>query len=1052
VSLRVITTPYGRAASEALRGEIARAKEASPLAPVTVVVPGNSVGVAVRRLLASGALGPVSNVGSGLIGVNFLTASRLAELLAAARLAARKRRPVSPPVVAAAVRRVLASAAGMFAPVATHPATEEALVAAVWELSDLDDAALDLLSAQSERAREVVRIHRAAKGHLAAAWYDEHDLMRAACDVVSEGGPLVGELGTLVYHLPQRTTAPVARLLRTIAERNELVVIAALTGAPKADAEVIAGIERLGASIDAETADVIPAVGTAVCSTSDADDEVRVMVRGVVDAMRDGVPLERMAIVFGNAEPYARLLHDHLELAGIAHNGVSVRTLADSVLGRSLLRLLALADDDFRREDVCALMAGAPVLDGRGQLVQAAAWERISRDAGVVGGVAQWKARLARYVNAQVPRSDDDGAVARADAERARAAGLQRFVERLAADLEGAPASWRELASWARGLVHRWIGDEDARANWVPFEREAARRVDAALERLGGLDAVEAGPTLGVFRRSLTLELDAARDQVGRLGEGLLVGPAVLALGVELDRVWVCGLAEGVYPGSPRDDPLLADADRHALGGQIRLRSGRIADDHRALLAALANTSGERVLCFPRGDLRRNTEHVPSRFLLDTVESLTGSRPLVSALPVGEEWYTAVPSFVHGLTHAAFPPTRHELEVRAMLAREPWIAADPGLARGMALAQARRSRAFTRFDGNLAHLRDRMAPWSPAAPDVEVSATRLQAWASCPHAYFAHYVLHVDAIERPEEIVQLSALDRGSVMHAALDRFLAELIGQPGVGRPWAAAQRERLHEIMREACDEVEASGLGGRRLLWERARRQMHDELDRFLDADTTYREEQGAETLATELGFGKRDPTRPAIEIACSDGRTLRLGGSVDRIDRWASGELAVIDYKTGGQSSFKGLSHEDPLLGGQLLQLPIYAHAVRSVFGLDRDVAVDSSYWFVKEPKTRLGYLVDEPVEKALDRALIAIVDGIESGVFVGRAPAPGAWKTYVECPYCDPDALGTTDRHRDWLRKVAAPELAGYLELVGIEQPEGEAPDDRAPAVEQLALL
>ena len=53
MSLRVITTPYGRAASEALRGEIAHAKEASPLAPVTVVVPGNSVGVAVRRLLAS---------------------------------------------------------------------------------------------------------------------------------------------------------------------------------------------------------------------------------------------------------------------------------------------------------------------------------------------------------------------------------------------------------------------------------------------------------------------------------------------------------------------------------------------------------------------------------------------------------------------------------------------------------------------------------------------------------------------------------------------------------------------------------------------------------------------------------------------------------------------------------------------------------------------------------------------------------------------------------------------------------------------------------------
>ena len=261
VPLRVISTPYGRAASEALRGEIARAKQESPLAPVTVIVPGNSVGIAVRRLLASGEMGPVSSAGVGLIGVNFLTASRLAELLAAPRLAAAKRRPASTPVVAAAVRRVLATSAGMFAPVATHPATEEALVAATGELSDLEDGALSLLAEQSERAREVVRIHRLVKGHLDAAWYDEHDLMRAACDVAAEGGALVRELGTVVCHLPQRMSAPVARLLRAVAERNELVVIAGLTGVPKSDAEVVASVERLGGTIDLAASDVVPARG-----------------------------------------------------------------------------------------------------------------------------------------------------------------------------------------------------------------------------------------------------------------------------------------------------------------------------------------------------------------------------------------------------------------------------------------------------------------------------------------------------------------------------------------------------------------------------------------------------------------------------------------------------------------------------------------------------------------------------------------------------------------------------------------------------------------------
>ena len=282
------------------------------------------------------------------------------------------------------------------------------------------------------------------------------------------------------------------------------------------------------------------------------------------------------------------------------------------------------------------------------------------------------------------PRDGDEGERwAQRDRAEARSTGAVRHA--LADDLALAPSTWSELAVWAHTLVARWIGVEATRARWSPFEQEAARRVDAAIDRLGTLDAVEASPTLEVFRRSLTLELDAARDRVGRLGEGLLVGSAALALGVELDRVWVCGLAEGVFPAPPRDDPLLADADRGALDGELPLKRDRIADDQRALLASLESTTGTRTLCFPRGDLRRNTEHVPSRFLLDTVEALAGVRTLEG--PDTEPWYTVVPSFLHGLTHAPFPATLHELDVRAALAGDAWIAAAPAVARGTELAR-----------------------------------------------------------------------------------------------------------------------------------------------------------------------------------------------------------------------------------------------------------------------------------------------------------------------------------------------------------------------------
>src|SRR3954469_21364466 len=167
-----LTTAYGPAATESLHRVVAAAKAGDPLAPVTVVVPTNYVGVAARRLLGRRGLGRVTDNGDGVAGVTFLTGFRLAELLGAPKLAAAHRRPVSTPVLAATVRAVLADAPGRFRPVAGHPATEAALVAAHRELSTLDDAALDALVRTGPRAADVVRISRRVRAALAPDWYD----------------------------------------------------------------------------------------------------------------------------------------------------------------------------------------------------------------------------------------------------------------------------------------------------------------------------------------------------------------------------------------------------------------------------------------------------------------------------------------------------------------------------------------------------------------------------------------------------------------------------------------------------------------------------------------------------------------------------------------------------------------------------------------------------------------------------------------------------------------------------------------------------------------
>ncbi len=117
----LVATGYGRASARALHNAVVAGKQGDPLAPVTVVVPTNYVGVAARRLLAGGTLGQLTAAGHGVAGVTFLTTYRLAELLGAPRLAGAHRRPVSTPVLAAAVRAVLGEAPGVFEAVAGPP-------------------------------------------------------------------------------------------------------------------------------------------------------------------------------------------------------------------------------------------------------------------------------------------------------------------------------------------------------------------------------------------------------------------------------------------------------------------------------------------------------------------------------------------------------------------------------------------------------------------------------------------------------------------------------------------------------------------------------------------------------------------------------------------------------------------------------------------------------------------------------------------------------------------------------------------------------------------
>ncbi|HXQ61814.1 MAG TPA: PD-(D/E)XK nuclease family protein [Acidimicrobiales bacterium] len=1070
MSVEVTRVGYGPPAAEALRSAISRAKGGGPLTPVTVVVPSNYLGVATRRLLASGALGPVCSPGIGLAAVSFLTVYRMAELLGSSPLAGAGRRPVSTPVIAAALRAALAERPGIFAPVAGHAATETALIAAYRELRDLSDGALDALARRSDRAADVVRLHRAARTRLESDWYDEEDLIDSAIETLRSSEAAARRLGTVVVHLPERLSRHGGSILKTIGELGDLVVLAGSTGDRRADAEVDLSVRRIGGNgaggrgAPVEPMAIVDAGRTRIVTVSDCDEEVRVAVRAVVDAARAGTPLDRMAILHASPEPYARLAHEQLTAAGIPLNGAAVMPLTARVAGRTLLQLFELPESGFRREEVFAWLAGAR-LRRDGGAIPVTAWERLSRDAGVVGGRRDWDLRLATLaddLDAEATRdeADPDSPDWRAGRSRQKAArgrDLRAFVLGLIDDLAEAaarPRPWGERVAWARRHVANLFGSERRRATWPMAEQKAAERVERALDRLACLDAVEESVALDVFTRTIELELEADLGRVGRMGEGVLVGSIAMGVGLDLDLVVVLGLAEGLFPSPTRDDSLLPDHEREATGEELPLRASSVERQHRQLLAALAGAS-RHVLCVPRGDLRRNIERVPSRWVLAIASALAGERWWSDELLTGDRpWLAHVASFDGGLRHVAFPANEQEHRLRLLMGQgstrlsAPALAAagDATLDTGAGVVAARRSDRFTRFDGNLAGLA------IPSPADQPTSATRLETWAGCPFAYLLQSILRVEDVENPEDQLQISPRDWGSLVHEALEVFITEVLarppaGQPAPTEPWSAADRERLMQIGEGICARYETHGLTGRAVFWKRDKKRILADLDRFLRADSDHRTAHGTRPVAAELAFGLPHSSLSTIAIPLPDGRSVQFRGMADRVDVADDGTIHVVDYKTGSSRGYGDLSEDNPDAQGQRLQLAVYGQAARMLRGAPL-TAVIAEYWFVsaKGKFDRVGYPVTPDVLDKVGATIGTMVAGIEAGVFP-HYPTATSTSPFNECPSCDPDGLGVTDLRRAFEAKSSDPAMAVF---VGLAEPLADTPLERE--TEQLPAL
>lgn len=893
----------------------------------------------------------------GLANTHVRTLEQFVEHLARPALAPRA--PLRYPLLEAAVQKALLDDPGVFADVADQSATAESLAHASWQLCALD---VPCPEDANPLVDGVFRIHRRCIAAHAHRFHVQHEAYTAARE-------RLGEAGAIVVFLPCEED-PAARLfLEHLRDRT--------------------------VTVDVEDEAAPP--GTLVVHASDSDDEIRAVTRLVRRHLSNGVPGHRIGVFYAAEDPYLVLLHEHFGRAGIGFHGPEHRSVGDRAAARSLLRLLQLDLDAMPRRALLAILAE-----------QAVYWRD---DRGGVLGV-----RLAELLTChEMPIVAGDDWHKLTTVESASplfrtAEQLRGLIDALRGDLAAVVGAdtWSDVATGLTGLLGRYFrptaGDPDDLAV-----------LHHIATGLGDLDSIAPPPSPERIVGAVAVRVQAHRRTVGTGGAGVTVGPIPIGSGRSLDVSIVVGGAEGLLPFVRRDDPLLPDA---VTGfGQ----SDRLEVQYRQFLRTVAAGRHHRVLTFPRGSLRGGGERVPSRWVLPTLDALTGIRVGTTSWAKDTDrcdHVVIVPSF-DAATQNSDPrigtgaASATEWRLRALAAvpasRRSGLLDDAVVERGMQMRSDRLWGRFTRFNGNLASAADLLGVF-----DEPIAPTSLEAWVTSPYVFFIRKILHAEHLEDPDEVIGIDPLTRGSLIHEILNRYVAERISGSDGGRT-------RLREIAEHELSKARAAAPGWLPQLWERDSAAIRHDLESWHDHDAEDRAD-GWAPIGTEIEFGGAD--RPVeFDIGAA---TLMFRGTVDRIDRHRQGRLRVTDYKTGGTGDYESLTADAPTAGRTRYQLPVYGVFARATADVDDPVEV--RYWFITERYrfAAIGYTMTGDVFATVRDDLAFVHRAISAGQF---PPRPGKRYCYTT------NVIGRLGMQRWWQVLRDDPQLA---EFAAVHADESEA--------------
>ncbi|NLD20567.1 MAG: hypothetical protein GX663_10070 [Clostridiales bacterium] len=247
---------------------------------------------------------------------------------------------------------------------------------------------------------------------------------------------------------------------------------------------------------------------------------------------------------------------------------------------------------------------------------------------------------------------------------------------------------------------------------------------------------------------------------------------------------------------------------------------------------------------------------------------------------------------------------------------------------------------------------------------LEVSASRLEKYSSCPFAHFMDYGL------RPEELrpFEIGSREIGDLYHKCLMVLSERLTPEESSGltinhekSPWMTITRQQCRQEIEDIIesrfsDYREGLLFSGENEAYRRER--LLDICDRTAWQMIEQVRKGQIKEMSFEVPFG-RGRSLPPVETNVGD-RKVQLYGVIDRMDILDSDAARIIDYKTGGNKIKKEYFEE-----GYKLQLMVYMSAATR----GRTLKPAGMFYFkIKELDTDAGNSKAESSNEDLERRL------------------------------------------------------------------------------------